>query len=634
MARGTTDKSPTSLALGSQQHQQQHAPYLFQEALPTEIWRLVLLHVPTLDLFSLYNTSRYMRTLSASPLVQAMASKSLRLFFYQEYVRRVGVKFVFESFDLETDRVIFRPLVADNQYRFRTGMTLQNPQLEEVAVKSTGSEIDHTRVKCSRGRYLTIKPVVRPPPSLPQPLLQDVSHSQEDTVEQDPNGDAEGDMDLSADGPEAAVTATEAAAPDTVTNPSTTTGPAPPTMTTRKLTADEKVYLGTKNFLDKACPVPVRKTGICKVDGTRYSFLQTYPWSLQYQVENEVMGPHVSQEDDSRLDSNSNSCRSNNGKGRAVEYLSSDSTGNTGRNSRFGNKDDQTMTDSHLHQPLSNEHMDICRRSSSGSGSGSGNISSSNSHPNQSTTMSRRGKSPEMAEKNADSSAGNSRNSNSNSNNGPRFLRALRFECSMNFLDPKRATRNVLGRWLEGKIYQWSKVLGGKKPSNQQPQLYLRQQKLQLQLQQQDKPKDKQKQKPSLRRKRHQQEQERRSDGTGTGGSSTASLVHQSSLSSSTVTVNEPGVNPLVPRRRGRVIRAIDILLGPTDRDGSSVDHQRVRRQSSSTSLNILHHPSDGHNNLPSSSPNQGDASIAGGQCMIPAIDLLQMGSSSTSATF
>ncbi|KAK3846020.1 MAG: hypothetical protein J3R72DRAFT_435115 [Linnemannia gamsii] len=625
MARGTTAKSPTSLALGSQQqqHQQLHAPYLFQEALPTEIWRLVLLHVPTLDLFSLYNTSRYMRTVSASPLVQAMASKSLRLFFYQEYVRRVGVRFVFESFDLETDRVIFRPLVADNQYRFRTGITLQNPQLEEVAVKSTGSEIDHTRVMCSRGRYFTIKPVVRTPPSLPQPLLQDVSHSQEDTVEQDADGDAEGDMDLSADGPEAAVTATEAAAPDTVTNLSTTTGPAPPTMTTRKLTADEKVYLGTKNFLDKACPVPVRKTGICKVDGTRYSFLQTYPWSLQYQVENEVMGPHVSQEDDSRLDSNSKSCSSNNGKGKAVEYL----TGNTGKNSRFGNKDDQTMTDSQLHQPLSNEHMDSCRRSSSGSGSG--NISSSNSHPNPSTTMSRRGKSPEMTEKNADSSAGNSRSSNNNSSNGPRFLRALRFECSMNFLDPKRATRNVLGRWLEGKMYQWSKVLGGKKPSSQQPQLYLRQQK-----QQQDKPKDKQKQKPSLHRKRHQQEQERRSDATGTGRSSTTSLVHQSSPSSSTVAVNEPGASPLVPRRRGRVIRAIDILLGPTDRDGSSVDHQRVRRQSSSTSLNILHHPSDGHNNLPNSSPNQGDASIAGGRCMIPAIDLLQMGSSSTSATF
>ncbi|KAF9902953.1 hypothetical protein EC991_004329 [Linnemannia zychae] len=592
-----------------------------------------------------------MRCLSAPPLVQAMASKSLRLFFYQEYVRRVGVKFVFESFDLETDRVIFRPLVADNQYRFRTGITLQNPQLEEIAVKSTGSEISHRRVKCSRGRYFTIKPVVQSlPVSMPQPVSQDVSQQQEGTVEQGADGDMEGDVDM-------AVNDLEATGSGTVTNPSTHTTPAAITTTTvitaKKLTADEKGYQGTKNFLDKACPVPVRKNGIRKVDGTRYSFLQTYPWSLQYQVESEVMGPHVSQEGDSRSGSSSDNSRIGNGKGKAVEYLTSGSTGNTRSSSQFGSKDDQLMTDrQHLQRQ---EHCDpsSCEcMTSSGSGSDSGNIGSSNAHTSPSTAVSRRAKSPEMAEKIADSSASarttqrqgsasnNSNSSSNNSNNGPRFLRALQFECSMNFLDPKRATRNVLGRWLEGKMYQWSKVLGGKKLSSQshsflwqstpqQPQPQLRQSK-----QQQDKPKDKQKQKPSLRRKRYQQEQERHSDGTGTRGSSTTSLVHQPSPMPSTLEVNGPIATPPAPKRRGRVIRAIDILLGPTDNDGSSINHERVRRQSSSVSLNQLHHPIHSHTSIPSDTSNLGDASIAGGRCMIPAIDLLQVGSSSTSATF
>ncbi|KAF9121397.1 hypothetical protein BGW39_010563 [Mortierella sp. 14UC] len=598
-----------------------------------------------------------MRSLSAPPLVQAMATKSLRLFFYQEYVRRVGVKFVFESFDLETDRVIFRPLAADNQYRFRTGMTLQNPQLEEVDVKPTGSEIDHTRVKCSRGRYFTIKPVVRLPVSVPQPVLQEVSQLQEGAVEQDADGDAEGDVDLSADGPETAATETEAAALGTATNPPTTATPAPaplppPTTTmTRKPTADEKGYQGTMNFLDKVCPVPVRKTGIHKVDGTRYSFLQTYPWSLQYQVESEVMGPHVTQEEDSRAGNSSIS----NGKGKAVEHRSNDSTGNNGNSNRPRSKDDQLMTGCQ-HRQYREEHAPSCERmgssgSRSGSGSNSENISSSNAHSNPSTPVSRRAKSPGMAEKIADSSAsagtaqcqgsaGNNDNSRGIRNNGPRFLRALRFECSMNFLDPKRATRNVLGRWLEGKMYQWSKVLGAKKSSSQlrtiqwqstlqQPQPLLRQPK-----QQQDRQKDKQKQMPSLRRKRNQQEQHRQSDGTGTGGSSTTSLAHQPSSTSSALAVNEPIATPPVPKRRGRVIRAIDILLGPTDNDGSSVSHERVRRQGSSPSLNQLHHPSHSYTSVPSETSNQGGASIAGGRCMIPAIDLLQMGSSSTSATF
>ncbi|OAQ34680.1 hypothetical protein K457DRAFT_133144 [Linnemannia elongata AG-77] len=675
MARAITEKYPAPLAVGNPQPQQHQQPYPFQETLPTEIWRLVLTHVPTLDLFSLYNTSRYLRSLSAPFLVQAMASKSLRLYFYQEYVRRVGVKFVFESFDLERDRVVFRPLVRDNQYRFRTGITLQSPQLEEVAVKSTGGEIDMRRVQCDRDRYFSIKPVERAAPA-PAAPAQDISqHSQTDAVEFEVDGDMEADVDLGTDGLEApettaVATETEATTANTTT-PAITTAPVPlqviqTTSATRKRTADEKSYQGTKNFLDRSCPVPVRKTGVCKMDGTRYSFLQTYPWTLEYQVESEIMGPLVALEGEHRSESDSTS-KISNGKGKIVDYESRGHIGNTGSsNSRAEGRDQLTTDNQHQHQlyhrpqdaieyaPLPYERMDSNgSNSSSGSGTGSVNISScDNAH---STTPShRRANSPDMADKFADKSAhslsartthrpgsaGNS--SNSNSGNGPRFLRTLRFECSMNFLDPKRATRSVLGRWLEGKVYQWSKVLGGKKglsngqshaiqwqstlKQQSQSQSQLRQQQKQLGKQKGKQKDNKQKQPLStsaLYRTLQQQDQQiRRSDST-------------ESVGSGTTTAPPAPAAAAPPRRRGRVIRAIDILLGPTDSDGSSINHEKVRQRSMN---GPFHSQSSSHSgsstSLSLSLPHQGDASIAGGRCMVPAIDLNKMGSSSTSATF
>ncbi|KAK3829599.1 MAG: hypothetical protein JOS17DRAFT_221703 [Linnemannia elongata] len=699
MARAITEKYTAPLAVGHPQQQQHQQPYLFQETLPTEIWRLVLTHVPTLDLFSLYNTSRYLRSLSAPSLVQAMASKSLRLFFYQEYVRRVGVKFVFESFDLERDRVVFRPLVKDNQYRFRTGMTLQSPQLEEVAVKSTGGEIDMRRVQCDRERYFTIKPAER---AAPAAAGQDVSqHSQEDGVELGADGDIEADVDLGTDGLETSGTTAVAAETETtttatatatatattttittttttannVTTPAITTTPAPSqviqtTSATRKRTADEKSYQGTKNFLDRSCPVPVRKTGVRKMEGSRYSFLQTYPWTLEYQVENDIMGPLVALKGERRSGGDSTS-RSSNGKGKTVDYESRNHIGNTrSSTSPAEGRDQLTTDDQHQHQlyhrpqdeivhaPFPYERMNSNgSNSSSGRGSDSGNISSrDNAQSSETTTASRRrANSPVMADKIADKSAhgmsartthhqgsaGNNNNNNSNSGNGPRFLRTLRFECSMNFLDPKRATRSVLGRWLEGKVYQWSKVLGGKKAlsngqshaiqwqptlkQQSQSQPRLRQQ--QRQEKQKGKQNDNKQKQPlsasALYRRLQQQDQlTRRSDTIESGGSDTI-----------TPPPAPAAADP--PRRRGRVIRAIDILLGPTDNDGSSINHERVRQHSMNSPFHTQSSSHSGSSaSLSLSPPHQGDGSIAGGRCMIPAIDLNKMGSSSTSATF
>ncbi|KAF9148724.1 hypothetical protein BG015_009531 [Linnemannia schmuckeri] len=690
MARAITEKYSAPLTVGSSQHHhhpKQQQPYLFQEILPTEIWRFILAHVLALDLFSLYNTSRYLRSLSAPYLVQAIASKSLRLYFYQEYVRRVGVKFVFDSFDLERDRVVFRPLVADNQYRFRTGITLQSPQLEEVAIKSSmmpGQEIDMRRVQCDQGRYYTIKPATvhspAPAPSAAGEASQDASQqSQADGVELVADEDMEVNVDLGADGPgtpEAAAVVTETATitttADTVTNSIITTAAPQSIQTisaTRKRVADEKSYQGTKNFLDKSCPVPVRKTGIRKMDGTRYSFLQTYPWSLEYQVESEVMGPLVTLEGERRSGNDGN----RNGKGKAVDYEDRNHIGDIGSSSsRVGGKS-QSTTDSqrqfHHHQrpqdeiectPHPYERIDSNGSSSSGGSRSDGrNISScDNTHSNVTTTVTaasrRRANSPEMADKIAgksaqgvsarmthhQGSAGN--NSNSSSNNGPRFLRTLRFECSMNFLDPKRATRSVLGRWLEGKMYQWSKVLGGKKTSSgqsrtiqwqstlkhsqPQPQPQPRQQQQKLQEKQKGKQTDHKQKQPSstsalYRRLQQQEKQIRQSGNTESGGSGATS---------------PPVVTPVAPpRRRGRVIRAIDILLGPTDSDGSSISHERVRQHSINSPFHTQPPSLSGSNaSLSLSLSHQGDASNTGGRCMIPAIDLNKIGSSSTSATF
>ncbi|KAG0217773.1 hypothetical protein BGX33_009652 [Mortierella sp. NVP41] len=604
MARSShpTEKSAaTTLAPAGPQQQKK---YLFQEALPTEIWRLVLDHVPTLDLFSLYNTSRYMRSLSASPLVQAMATKSLRLFFYQEYVRRVGVKFVFESFDLESDRVIFRPFVANNQYRFRSGMTLQSPQLEEIAVRSSDMEIDYRRVQCDQGRYYTIKPAAAAVErSVPRPS-QEASQLQEDTAEQEANADMEADVDLGNDvvveasgGAGAAVAQTAAAVTAATTTVETTTRPIA-TITaesTRGRTADENVYEGTKNFLDKSCPISVRKTGVRGMDGTRYSFLQTYPWSLQYQVESEQMGYRVSfEQGDSQSGSNNiNKNKGRNGKGKEVDHMNMgnghiDDIGNIGSSSSHVRRREQHHPQDEVEStPTPYSYARI----GSSSSNDNGNISSSDdalSSSSPTTSHHHRVKSPEMAVRIAGKSVTGIASTTTvltahrqqgsgtgSSSNGPRFVRVLRFECSMNFLDPKRATRNVLGRWLEGKMYQWSKVLGGKKPSHAIQWPSIQQQQQQQQIQPKKQQKQKQQRQPLLRRKRYQEPQEdRRGDGT-TDAAGSSSSTHSPTPAAV--------VAPPTPKRRGRVIRALDILLGPTDSDGSSVNWDNVRQH------NLLH---------------------------------------------
>jgi hypothetical protein len=194
-------------------------------------------------------------------------------------------------------------------------------------------------------------------------------------------------------------------------------------------------------------------------------------------------------------------------------------------------------------------------------------------------------------------------------------------------------------------MYQWSKALGGgKKTSNQshtiqwqstvnkqlspsQPQL--RQQQKQQEMQR-GKHKDNKQKSSSLsllyRRLQQQEKQMRLSSSTESGGSSTTTPPPPLTAAPAFAT----------PRRRGRVIRAIDILLGPTDSDGSSINHERVRQHSMNSPFHTQPPSQSGSSTSLSVSllPQQGDASIAGGRCMIPAIDLHKMGSSSTSATF
>ncbi|KAG0052491.1 hypothetical protein BGZ83_002521 [Gryganskiella cystojenkinii] len=384
------------------------SPVRYQDLLPTELWRLILVlqDLSTLDLFSLYNTSHRMRSLVAPFLVQAMATKSLRLFFYQEYVRRVGIGFVFESFDLERDRVIFRPQIVQHQYRFRSGLTLQNPQLEEVAIKSSAYTIDpaRQRVHCKDGRIFTVRDTA---------VFAKKSSSRAQkgfagTTEAETGADA------------------------------TTTTTSAPTETTfdvsRRRTLDEKGYQGNKNFLDKSCPVHIRRHGIRKVDGSRYSFLQDYPWSLHYQVESEP------------LDSLSSSSSGNDRKNNISNGQARESAGGSRTDSGNISSGDENIINNNFNaqgvSPSSNH-----------------SISSSELVSTSSAAVAVLKEKSQRTHSNAGSSSGN----NSGNHSGPRYFRALRFECSMNFLDPRRATRNIIGRWLEGKMQHWKRVLGGRR---------------------------------------------------------------------------------------------------------------------------------------------------------------------------
>ncbi|KAG0329095.1 hypothetical protein BGZ99_003479 [Dissophora globulifera] len=367
----------------------------YEDTLPTELWRLILSYIPTLDLFSLYNTSTYMRSLSASLLVQAVGSKCPRLYFYQEYVPRVNIKLVFDHFDLERDRVVFRPILQEHQYRFRCSLTLQNPQLEEIGIESfRTTAIMPQEIQCDEGRYFTVKKsTAESQSSKPFALVSGAIP----TIA----------LDTGSTSSPTTTTATTATATATPTATSLITLPAAAVTEEatdgqrsghRKRTADERVYQGTKNFLDKTCPVPIRKDGVQEVDGRRFCFLKSYPWSLGY---------HVSC---SPFEMQSTPIHGQGSVARKRDQFFYDIRGDLRSQSQDENGGIVT--------PREESQLDLTH----------------------STTLS----------KTTDSS-------------GPRYFRLVQFECSMNFLDPKRATRNVVERWLDAKVQHWKKVLGGKK---------------------------------------------------------------------------------------------------------------------------------------------------------------------------
>ncbi|KAG0305186.1 hypothetical protein BGZ98_004482, partial [Dissophora globulifera] len=324
-----------------------------QVILPPEVWTWIIQHVaqsPT-DLFSLYNTSASLRILVAPFLVQAIASKSLRLFFYQEYVCRTGITFDFHHFDMARDRVVFKPQRSsapnltpiptrqsrskydnsNNVIAFKTGITIQRPQLEEISITSRGSRYRGGRVHRSeegiysirrRGNFHAIS--VAPGISRRNDINSGVSAgtTASGTVEDKPDTSAStnskdklGFLSQYADG-----------------------------------------GFGSLDYLDRVCPLHIKRTGTQLLSGAQHSFGQNYPWALHYVIED---GKSCSPETD-------------------------------GSNSNNSSDDDAT------HQ---------------------------RGHPR-------------------------------NARRGSRFMHAVKFECSINFLDPRRASRSLFRRWLEGKMSQ------------------------------------------------------------------------------------------------------------------------------------------------------------------------------------
>ncbi|KAG0362161.1 hypothetical protein BG005_006505 [Podila minutissima] len=298
-----------------------------------------------------------MRALTSPLLVQSVATTSLRLFVYQEYVRRVGIKFVFDHFDMDRDRVVFKPHQVDNQYRFRSGLALQSPQLEEATVKSTGASITLQQIQRSRNNIFTVhttKEKKSKPESEDNGRTSIVSNplSAVDVVDPATEGNMQGQG--GEQGGENVLLEADRPLPSKH--------------------SEDKHYQGNQNFFDKTCPMHIRKSGMRLINGARYCFSMNYPWTLQYEVGTEFLDPPTTS--------------SSKKKDRAEEH--SVSTG-------------------------------VCGEEDGGQSLPS---------PNSST------------------------------GSGPRYLHMMRFECSMNFLDSKRATRNVIGRWLEGKVQQWKRVLG------------------------------------------------------------------------------------------------------------------------------------------------------------------------------
>ncbi|KAF9571222.1 hypothetical protein EC968_000818 [Mortierella alpina] len=349
-----------------------------------------------------------MRALSAPLLVQAIANKSVCLYLYQEYVRRVGIKFVFDHFDLARDRVVFRPEVGDHQYRFRSGLTLQNPQLEEIAVTTSGRAIRAHQVQQSGGRYYTVRRSTRAD-------KQELARAQPIPI---PSPAPSTSLAPESESP---------AIPDMAVSATMTGLSQPPISAARKRTTDEKVYHGAKNFLDKTCPVYVRRSGVRQLDGTRHSFLQDYPWTMHYQVDS--------------------------------EQLPFSNDGNRDRSSVTSSN--QTPFFFNVRQHIYNNPVQAVVYNAGATEAGNQTAMSSSQAEANISPSEHSAESAKSGGYNSTTVQAVSGKQSGTPGSGPRYLRFLMFECSMKFLDPKRATRNIIGRWLEGKVQRWKKVLGG-----------------------------------------------------------------------------------------------------------------------------------------------------------------------------
>ncbi|KAF9354134.1 hypothetical protein BGX26_008051 [Mortierella sp. AD094] len=343
-----------------------------------------------------------------------MATKTIQLYFYQEYVRRVGVRFEFDHFDLKRDRIVYRPQVLDLQHRFRSGMTLQSPHLEEAAVFSPSDEkLTPQQVRCTEGRYYTIhnNRSARRLARLTElePVAEPASETIANVVEEEHTTMADNRAER---------------------------------MSQKRIAAGNRGYHGNKNFLDKSCPIQIRKDGIQELDGTKYCFLQGYPWSLEYQVAYEPFGVPLK--------------RSPKGTSHRKDSINN---GGTKKREQFFFDLRADLRAEAQAQARTQAQQQAGTESANGVEGGVGN-----SHNNSDGGKVFPGGEDTLLQ----SGLSDSTNSNPiSASHGHRYFRALRFECSMNFLDLKRATRNIIGRWLEGKVQRWKKVLGGKKPTIQ-----------------------------------------------------------------------------------------------------------------------------------------------------------------------
>ncbi|KAF9979276.1 Metaxin-3 [Actinomortierella ambigua] len=290
-------------------------PRPFLPILPQELWTMILEWLPPSQLFSMYNVSRFMRSLSGPLLARVVAAMSPSLFFYQEYVRRIGIRLILEGVDLERDVVVFRPMNMEHQHRFRNELTLQCPQLEEITVSNLQEAPQVRRHKQHAHIFMTestdrLKFSTRKP--APKQLRNRQRRSSSSSTD----------------------------------------------------TAADRVFYTGSNFLDKACPLRAKRSGIATLDGTQHSFGKDYPWRLYYQIDAKPL-PAASE---TKL---------------------------------------QFHTGGLLLNPEDNQNV----RQTIPSG-------------------------------------------------GARFIRVVRFECSMNFLDPRRASRNVVGRWIAHKLQQCLRIFG------------------------------------------------------------------------------------------------------------------------------------------------------------------------------